>query len=60
MEHGDPLLWWRLEPQARAAAVGYLGAVGAERLEAERKTKRRKGAHPGPFMGIRGLETEHR
>jgi len=42
MEHGDPLLWWRLEPQAKAAALGYLGATGAERQEEHRRRKSSK------------------
>lgn len=41
MEHGDPLLWWRLEPDAKAAAVGYLAAKGMDLKEANRKHKRK-------------------
>ena len=59
MEHGDPLLWWRLEPQARAAALGCLAAAGMDRLEAERKHKRRKRL-PDGFAGIKGLEVDPR
>ena len=57
MQHGDPLLWRRLEPAAKAAAVGYLGAEGMDRLEAERKHKRRKRI-PDGFGGIKGLEVD--
>jgi hypothetical protein len=48
MQHGDPLLWWRLEPPAKAAALGYLTAQGMDRLEAEKGSKRRKKGHHTP------------
>ena len=59
MQHGDPLLWYRLEPPAKAAVLGYLGADGMDRLEAERKHKRRKRI-PDGFGGIAGLEVDPR
>ena len=59
MQHGDPLLWLRLDPRARAAALGFLAADGMDRLEAERKHKRRKRI-PDGFGGIAGLEVEPR
>ena len=48
MQHGDPFLWRRLDPPAKAAAMGYLAADGMDRLEAERKHKRRKSGHQTP------------
>ncbi len=48
MEHGDPLLWWRLDPQAKAAALGYLNADRMERLEAAKSRKHRKSGHQTP------------
>jgi len=48
MQHGDPLLWWRLEPPAKAAALGYLGADGMDRLEAAKSRKHRKSGHQTP------------
>ncbi len=59
MQHGDPLLWLRLDPRARAAALGFLAADGMDRLEAERKHKRRKRI-PDGFAGIKGLEVDPR
>jgi len=59
MQHGDPLLWYTLDPQRQAAALGYLGADGMDRLEAERKHKRRKRI-PDGFGGIAGLEVDPR
>ena len=59
MQHGDPLLWRRLEPAAKAAALGCLAADGMDRLEAERKHKRRKRI-PDGFGGIKGLEVDPR
>ncbi len=59
MQHGDPFLWYRLDPPARAAAVGCLAADGMDRLEAERKHKRRKRI-PDGFAGIKGLEVDPR
>jgi hypothetical protein len=61
MEHGDPLLWWRLDPQAKAAALGYLGAIGEERQEQQRRRKGKgRSGDSGPYMGIPGLEVEPR
>ena len=48
MQHGDPFLWYRLDPPAKAAAMGYLGADGMDRLEAAKSRKRRKSGHQTP------------
>ena len=47
----------KLAALEKAAALGYLGATGAELLEAQRGRKRR-GKGSGEFMGIRGLEVD--
>lgn len=58
MGHGDPLLWYTLDPQRKALALGWLGAEAQDRLDAQKKQKKNKTT--GNFMGIRGLETESR
>jgi len=58
MAHGDPALWWTLDPQRKALALGWLGAEAQDRLDAQKKQKKHK--TPGPYMGIPGLEVEPR
>lgn len=52
MEHGDPLRWWRLDPEAKAAAVAYLCAKGLDRQDEERR-KAKSNKRPHWAAGVR-------
>lgn len=53
MAHGDPRLWWTLDADRKACVIGALAADG---LDAQAKSRKGKRQSAAGFFGIRGLE----
>lgn len=61
MAHGQPLLWWGLDQEAKAVALASLLADQLDAEEVRKRQKRSKNSFkaPGPIddlLGMRGVE----